>query len=84
MVGVNGQISKRGVIEVVDEIFTVFENIHSLLANWNSHYHMTFIREVMRLQRLEVELNSLGFDDDFVNFVLEHVYNIVFRHNMYI
>lgn len=84
MVGVNGQVSKRGVIEVVDEIFTVFENIHSLLANWNSRYHMTFIREVMRLQRLEVELNSLGFDDDFVNFVLEHVYNIVFRHNMYI
>jgi len=73
----------RTVNAVVEEIFTVFENIHSLLANWSSCYHMTFIREVMRLQRLEVELNSLGYDDDFVTFVLEHVYNTVFRYNIY-
>ena len=82
MVGINGLVSKRGVIEVVDEIFTVFENVRSLLVNWNSCYHMTFIREVMRLQQLEAELNSLGFDDDFVTFVLENVYNTVFRYNM--
>ena len=66
---------------VVEEIFTVFENVRSLLANWNSRYHMTFIQEVMKLQRLEVEINSLGYDDDFVTFVLEHVYNTVFRYN---
>ncbi len=76
-------VSKRGVLEVVDEIFMVFENVRSLLANWNSCYHMTFIREVMRLQQLETELNSLGYDDDFVTFVLEHVYNTVFRHDRY-
>jgi hypothetical protein len=71
----------RTVNAVVEEIFTVFENVRSLLANWNSSYHMTFIREVMRLQRLEVELKNLGYDDDFVAFVLEHVYNTVFRYN---
>ena len=81
MVGVNGLISKCGVLEVVDEIFTVFENVRSLLANWNNCYHMTFIREVMRLQQLEAELNGLGYDDDFVTFVLEHVHNTVFRHD---
>lgn len=67
---------------IVEEIFMVFENVRSLLANWDSHYNMTFIREVMRLQRLEIELKNLGYDDDFVTFVLEHVYNTVFRYNM--
>ena len=84
MVEVNGLVRKCGVIEVVDEIFTVFENVRSLLANWDSRYHMTFIREVMRLQRLEIELNSLVYDNDFVTLVLENVYNTVFRYNIYI
>jgi hypothetical protein len=74
---------KRTVNAVVEEIFTVFENVRSLLTHGNNRYHMTFIREVMRLQRLEVELNDLGYDDDFVMFVLEHVYTTVFKYNTY-
>ena len=67
---------------VVDEIFTVFENVHSLLANWNNRYHLAFIREMMRLQRLEEELFKLGYDEDFVTYVFEHVYSIVFRYSI--
>ena len=84
---INAGALKRGntrtLNDVVEEIFTVFENVHSLLAHWNTRYHKTFIQEVMRLQRLEAELNSLGYDDDFVAFVLEHVYETVFRYNIY-
>ena len=74
------ETKKRTVLEVIDEIFTVFENVRSILGSWTAGYHMSFIYEVMRLQKLEVELNSLGYGDDFVTYVLEHVYNMVFRY----
>ena len=74
------ETKKRSVVEVIDEIFTVFENVRSMLGAWTAQYHMSFIYEVMRLQKLEMELNSLGYSDDFVGYVLEHVYNTVFRY----
>ncbi len=48
---------------------------------WKARYHKSFIYEVKRLQRLEIELNDLGYDDDFVSLVLEHIYNTVFRYH---
>ena len=74
------ETKKRTVLEVIDEIFTVFENVRSMSGAWTGGYHMSFIYEVKRLQKLEIELNNLGYDDDFVGFVLEHVYNTVFRY----
>jgi hypothetical protein len=74
------EMKKRTVLEVIDEIFTVFENVRSMSGAWTAGYHMSFIYEVKRLQKLENELNSLGYDDDFVGFVLEHVYKTVFRY----
>ena len=75
------ETKKRTVLEVIDEIFTVFENVRSMLGSWTTEYHMSFIYEVMRLQKLEMELNSLGYGDDFVTYVFEHVYNTVFRYH---
>lgn len=77
------ETKKRTVFEVIDEIFTVFENVRSMLGSWTTEYHTSFIYEVMRLQKLETELNGLGYDDDFVTYVLEHVYNTVFRYYSY-
>ncbi|MGH2496257.1 MAG: hypothetical protein ACRDIV_16295 [Ktedonobacteraceae bacterium] len=74
------ETKKRTVLEVIDEIFTVFENMRSMLGSWTTGYHTSFIHEVMRLQKLETELNSLGYGDDFVGYVLEHAYNTVFRY----
>lgn len=77
------ETKKRTVLEVIDEIFTVFENVRSMLGSWTTEYHMSFIYEVMRLRKLEMELTNLGYDDDFVTYVLEHVYNTVFRYYLY-
>ncbi|HKV57292.1 MAG TPA: hypothetical protein VJO32_03390 [Ktedonobacteraceae bacterium] len=48
---------------VVDDLFVVFENVRSMLAKWDRSYHMTFIEEVMKLQKLEIELYNLGYKD---------------------
>lgn len=72
------ETKKRTMLEVIDEIFTVFENVRSMLCAWTAGYHTSFIYEVKRVQKLEIELNNLGYDDDFVSFVLEHVYNTFF------
>ena len=77
------ETKKRTVLEVIEEIFTIFENVRSMLGSWTEEYHMSFIYEVMRLQKLEMELNSSGYDDDFVTYVLEHIYNMVFRYYSY-
>ena len=75
------EMKKRTVLEVIDEIFNVFENVRSMSGAWKARYHKSFIYEVKRLQRLEIELNELGYDDDFVSLVLEHIYNTVFRYH---
>ena len=77
------ETKKRTVLEVIEEIFTIFENVRSMLGSWTEESHMSFIYEVMRLQKLEMELNSSGYDDDFVTYVLEHIYNMVFRYYSY-
>lgn len=77
------EAKKRTVLEVIDEIFTVFENVRSMSGPWAARYHKSFIYEVKRLQKLEIELNDLGYEDEFVSFVLEHVYNTVFRYHLW-
>ncbi len=77
------ETQKRTLHEVIDEIFAVFENVRSMSDAWTTRYHKSFIYEVRRLQKLEIELNDLGYDDDFVSFVLEHVYNTVFRYHLW-
>lgn len=63
---------------VVDEIFSVFEKVHDMFANWTSCYHMVFIQEVMKLQALEERLYKLGFDEEFIMTVKQVVYSNVF------
>lgn len=62
----------------VDAIFTIFENVHTMFADWQASYHMPFIQEVVKLQALEERLYKLGFDEDFVITVKRVVYSNVF------
>jgi hypothetical protein len=68
----------RQLIPIVDDIFEVFEQVHCLLCQWKPSYHLSFIAQVARLQQLESELATLGFDEDFVLIVKQVVYHSVF------
>ncbi|MGH2479623.1 MAG: hypothetical protein ACRDHW_08215 [Ktedonobacteraceae bacterium] len=63
---------------VVDDIFTVFENVRSMFRAWDKSKHMPFIQQVMKLQVLEVKLYKLGYDEDFVRLLVKAVYESVF------
>ena len=63
---------------VVDEIFSVFESVKNMFRSWDSSKHMPFIQEVMKLQALEVQLNQLGYEDDFVRLIVKAVHESVF------
>lgn len=64
---------------VVDDIFVALENVRSMLISWDNGYRMSFIEQVMSLQKLEVELYDLGYDEEFVYTVVKVVYQHVFR-----
>jgi hypothetical protein len=63
---------------IVDDIFDVFEQVHAMFRNWQASYHMPFIEQIMRLQRLEAELCTLGYDEDFVLTIKQVVYHSIF------
>lgn len=73
----------EGLNAVVDDIFVVFENVRSMLVKWDRSYHIPFIEEVMKLQKLEGELYNLGYDEEFVMTVVNVVYQHVFREVAY-
>jgi hypothetical protein len=62
---------------VVDEIFDVFESVHEMLRDWKCDYHMLFIEQVMRLQKLETELYALGYQEDFIFTLMQVVFQSV-------
>jgi len=63
---------------LVDAIFEVFESVHEMLRDWKHEYHMPFIEQVTRLQKLEAELYALGYDEDFILILEQTVYHAVF------
>jgi hypothetical protein len=71
-------VRSRQLIPIVDDIFEVFEQVHQLLCQWQPSYHIPFIAHLVRLQQLESELATLGFDEDFVLIVKQVVYHSVF------
>lgn len=70
--------SSKQLLQIVDNIFDVFEQVRTLLCNWNTEYHVLFIEQVMRLQTLEAELYALGYDDEFVLTIKQAIYSSVF------
>jgi hypothetical protein len=68
---------------VVNDIFVVFENVRSMFVKWDRSYHMPFIAEVMKLQKLEVELYNLGYDEEFVMTVIKIAYHNVFKKDVH-
>jgi hypothetical protein len=68
----------RQLIPIVDDIFEVYEQVHRLLCQWKPSYHLSFIAQVVRLQQLESELTTLGYDEDFVLIVKQVVYHSIF------
>jgi hypothetical protein len=69
---------KKRLIQIVDGLFDVFGQTHTMLSTWKPYYHPYFIEQVMRLQQLEFELHTLGYDEDFVLTVRQAVYRSVF------
>jgi hypothetical protein len=69
---------KRQLIEIVDDLFALYEAVHRLLCQWQPTYHTAFIEHCMRLQRLEAQLAALGYDDEFILTVKQAVYGSVF------
>ena len=63
---------------IVDNIFEVFESVHKMFRNWKHDYHMPFIEQVMRLQKLEAELYTLGYDKDFILTLKQTIYHSIF------
>jgi hypothetical protein len=63
---------------LVDAIFEVFENVHEMLRDWKHEYHMPFIEQVTRLQKLEAELYALGYDEDFILALKQVIFHSVF------
>ena len=74
------QIAARGeqLRRVVGDMFDVFEQVRAMFHNWDDGCHRPFIHQVMRLQRLEAELYTLGHDETFVLTVKQAVYQSVF------
>ncbi|HZS76098.1 MAG TPA: hypothetical protein VFA41_05740 [Ktedonobacteraceae bacterium] len=72
------QVGDRGLIQIVDEIFDVFEQAKTLLQNWQPDNHACFIDLLWKLKQLEADLYLLGYDDDFVDTVKWVVYHSVF------
>ena len=70
--------TSRQLIPIIDDIFEVFEQVHRLLCQWQPSYHLSFIAQIARLQLLESELTTLGFDDEFVLIVKHIVYHSIF------
>lgn len=73
------QIAARSsqLIQVVDDIFDLFEQANTLLCNWKPYYHTYFIEQLWKLKQLESELYTLGYDEDFVLTVKQAVYRSV-------
>lgn len=71
-------VRSKQLLNSVDDMFEVFEQICTLLSNWNAEYHTPFIEQVMRLQKLEAELYALGYDDEFVLAIKRVIYSSVF------
>lgn len=69
---------KKHLIDIVDDLFVVFEEIHRLLHNWKPYYHAYFMKQMWRLQQLESDLCALGYDEDFVLMVKKDVYRYFF------
>lgn len=63
---------------IVDNIFEVFESVHEMFRNWKQEYHMLFIEQVMRLQKLEAELSMPGYDKDFILTLKQTIYHSIF------
>jgi len=63
---------------IVDNIFEVFESVHEMFRNWKHEYHMSFIEQVTRLQKLEAELSMLGYDKDFILTLKQTIYRSIF------
>ncbi len=68
----------KELLNIVDDIFDVFEQVRAMFQNWHADYHMPFIEQVMKLQKLEAELYTLGYDEDFVLTVKQVVYSFIF------
>ena len=63
---------------IVDEIFSVLEEVRKMFQSWDSSYHQPFIKEVMRLQLLRESLHTLGYTEEFAEEVIRIVYHNVF------
>jgi hypothetical protein len=63
---------------LVDNIFEVFESVHEMLRNWKYKYHLPFIEQIMRLQKLEAALHALGYDEDFILTLRQTIYHSIF------
>jgi len=73
------QAEDRRLIQIVDEIFDVFERTKTLLYSWQPDNHTCFIDLLWKLKQLETDLYLLGYDDDFVVTVKRVVYHSVFE-----
>lgn len=71
-------VRSKQLLNIVDDIFDVFERVKMMLCNWQGSYTMAFVEQVMRLQKLEAELYAIGYDEDFVLTVKRIVYHSIF------
>jgi hypothetical protein len=70
----------RDMYDVMDDLFTVFENIHKLFCHWTSECSDAFIAEVLKLDPLEKELAELTGDWKQACLIRIGIYRSIFPH----
>jgi poly(3-hydroxyalkanoate) synthetase len=64
--------------DIVDDIRTIYETIHEMLAHWTSEYHAAFISEMLKLNPLEQELQEITGDWDSMHQITIAIYKSIF------
>lgn len=71
-------IAVRLLRPVIDTLYDLFEQAHSLLSNWKPYYHHYFTDLIWRLKQAEAMLTELGYDDEEIVTITSAVYHAVF------
>jgi hypothetical protein len=61
-------------ILIIDDIRTIYETVHEMLAHWSREYHAAFISEMLKLNPLEQELQEITGDWDSMHEIIMAIY----------
>ena len=70
----------RDMYDVMNDLFKVFETIHTLFCHWKSEYREAFITAALKLDPLEKELAEITGDWKQARLIKIGMYRSIFPH----